>query len=78
MAHNTSVNAQAAFDAAQSIARAQTLPEAARLQANFLQQQIAVASAQTKEIFELSTKVARQTFETMNQASTKNFEQFKS
>lgn len=75
--HNTNVNAQAVFDAASSIARAKTLPEAARLQANFVQQQIAVATAQTKEIFELSTKVARQTFETMNQASTKNFEQFK-
>ncbi|MCH9807147.1 MAG: phasin family protein [Alphaproteobacteria bacterium] len=75
--HNTSVNAQAAFDAAESIARAKTLPEAARLQANFLQQQIAVATAQTKEIVDLSTKVARQTFETMNSASTKNFEQFK-
>lgn len=75
--HNTAVNAQAAFDAAESIARAKTVPEAARLQANFFQQQLAVAGAQTKELFELSTKVARQTFETMNSASAKNFEQFK-
>lgn len=77
MVHNTTVNAQAAFDAAESIARAKTLPEAARLQANFFQQQFAVAGAQTKELFELSTKVARQTFETMNTVSAKNFEQFK-
>ncbi|MEQ8824184.1 MAG: phasin family protein [Filomicrobium sp.] len=75
--HNTTVNAQAAFDAAESIARAKTVPEAARLQANFVQQQFAVAGAQTKELFELSTKVARQTFETMNTITTKNFEQFK-
>ncbi|KUO57109.1 MAG: phasin family protein [Alphaproteobacteria bacterium] len=75
--HNTAVNAQAVFDAAESIARAKTVPEAARLQANFFQQQLAVAGAQTKELFELSTKVARQTFETMNTASAKNFEQFK-
>lgn len=75
--HNTAVNAQAVFDAAESIARAKTVPEAARLQANFFQQQFAVAGAQTKELFELSTKVARQTFETMNTVSSKNFEQFK-
>lgn len=75
--HNTAVNAQAAFDAAESIARAKTVPEAARLQANFFQQQLAVAGAQTKELFELSTKVARQTFETMNTVTAKNFEQFK-
>ena len=45
MVHNTTVNAQAVFDAAESIARAKTLPEAARLQANFFQQQFAVAVA---------------------------------
>ncbi len=75
--HNTAVNTEAAFDAAQAIARAKTLPEAARLQANFFQQQFAIAGAQTKELFELSTKVAKQTFETLNTATTKNFEQFK-
>jgi len=75
--HNTAVNTEAAFDAAEAIARATTVPEAARLQANFLQQQFAVAGAQTKELFELSTKVAKQTFETMNTATAKNFEQFK-
>jgi hypothetical protein len=75
--HNTTVNTEAAFDAAQAIARAKTLPEAARLQANFFQQQFAIAGAQTKELFELSTKVAKQTFETLNATTTKNFEQFK-
>ncbi len=77
MVHNAAVNTEAVFDAAQAIARAKTLPEAARLQANFMQQQFAVAGAQTKELFELSTKVARQTFETMNSAATKSFEQLK-
>ncbi len=77
LVNNTAVNTEAAFDAAEAIARAKTLPEAARLQANFLQQQFAVASAQTKELFELSTKVARQTFETLNTASSKTFEQAK-
>lgn len=74
---NSVVNTEAAFDAAQAIARAKTFPEAARLQANFVQQQLAVASSQTKELFELSTKVAKQTFETLNVVATKSFEQIK-
>jgi len=75
--HNTSVNTEAAFEAAQNIARARTLPEAARLQGDFVQQQLAAASAQTKELFELSTKFAKQTFDSMNSAATRSFEQFK-
>jgi len=74
---NTAINAEAAFDAAEEIARAKTLPEAARLQASFLQQQVAVAGAQTKELFELSTKVAQQTFETLNSMTTSSFEKLK-
>lgn len=77
LVNNTAVNTEAVFDAAEAIARAKTLPEAARLQANFLQQQFAVAGAQTKELFELSTKVTRQTFETMNTAASKTFDQIK-
>lgn len=77
MMHNTTVNTESAFDAAQAMARAKSLPEAARLQADFVQQQFAVMSAQTKELFELSTKVSQQTFETVNQAATKSFEQMK-
>jgi hypothetical protein len=75
--HNTMANTEAAFDAAQAIARARSLPEAAKLQADFMQQQFAIAGAQFKEFFELSTKVSKQTFETMNAAATKNFEQMK-
>jgi len=74
---NTVANTEAAFDAAQAMARAKTLPEAAQIQAKFLQQQMTIAGAQTKELFELSTKVAKQAFETMNQAATKSFEQMK-
>jgi len=72
---NASQNTEAAFEAAQAMARARTLPEAMRLQANFFQQQFAAASAQTKELFDLSSKVARQTLETVNTAATKSFEQ---
>jgi phasin len=75
--NNTIANTEAAFDAAQAMARAKTFPEVARLQANFWQQQMATAGAQTKELFELSTKVAKQTLETMNSAATKSFEQMK-
>ena len=74
---NTTVNTEAAFEAAQAMARARSLPEAARLQADFVQQQLAIAGAQTKELFELSTKLTRQTFETMNAAATRSFEQYK-
>lgn len=74
---NATSNTEAAFDAAQAIARAKTLQEAARLQAMYFQQQISAAGAQTKELFELSTKVAKQTFDSVNAAATKTFDQLK-
>jgi phasin len=74
---NTEVNTEAAFEAAHAIARAKTVPEAMRLQTSFLQQQFAAAGAQSKELFELSAKVAQQTLETMNTAATRTFEQLK-
>ncbi len=75
--NNTAMNTEAAFDAAQAMARARTLPEAARLQADFMQQQFAIAGAQTKELFELSAKVTREAIESMNAAASKSFDQFK-
>lgn len=74
---NTVTNAEAAFDAAQAIARARTLPEAARLQAEFMQKQMATAGAQTRELFELSSRIAQQTFASFNAAATKSFESIK-
>lgn len=74
---NTEANTEAVFDAAQAIARAKTLPEVLRLQTAFVQQQLSNAGAQSKELFELSTKVAQQTFESLNSAATKTFEQLK-
>lgn len=74
---NTAANAEAAFEAAQAIARARTLPEAARLQSDFIQQQLAAASTQTKELFELSTKIAQQTFASMNSAASRTSTHFK-
>ena len=74
---HVTVNAEAAFDAAEAIDKARTLPEAARLQAEFVQKQFAAAGAQTKELFELSTRVAQQTFQSVNDIATKSFEQMK-
>lgn len=74
---HVAINTDAAFDAAEAIVKARTLPEAARLQAEFVQKQFAAASAQTKELFELSTRVAQQTFQSVNDIATKSFEQMK-
>ena len=74
---NTTANTEAVFDAAQAMARARSLPEAARLQADFMQQQMAIASAQTKELFEISTRMTRQAMESVNAAATRSFEQMK-
>jgi hypothetical protein len=72
---NTAANAEAVFDAAHAIATARSIPEAARIQAEFLQKQFAIAGAQTKELLELSARIAQQTLETVNTAATKSFEQ---
>jgi hypothetical protein len=69
------VNAETAFATACAIARARTLPEIAHLQSSFLQQQVAAAGAQTKELFELSANVTQQAFAALNAASVKTFEQ---
>ncbi|MEE9546070.1 MAG: phasin family protein [Hyphomicrobium sp.] len=74
---NASANAEAIFDAAEAMARAKTVPEFARLQATFIQQQLAAASTQSKEFFELSSKLSRQTLEGMNAIATKTFDQVK-
>lgn len=71
---NTTVNAEAAFEAARAIARAGTVTEALRLQTEFVQRQFAVAGAQTKELFELSTRVATNAFEHASEATTKTVE----
>lgn len=73
--HNAETNTKAVFDAAQAISRAKTFPEIARLQTSFFQKQMGDAAVQTQEFCELSMKVAQQTFEAMNSAAAKTFEQ---
>ena len=74
---NVEINTEAAFDAAEAIARAKTVPEVLKLQTSFMQQQLTASANQTKEFLELSAKIAQQTFETMNAAASKTFEQVK-
>ena len=75
LAHSAT-NADATFNAALKIVRAPTLPDAARLQAEFVQAQLATASAQTQELFQLSSKVAASTMEQFQAAATKMAGQF--
>ena len=72
---NALANTEAAFDAAQAIARAKDMNEAAQLQAKFLQAQFAKAGEQSKEFYELWAKLAQQTFGTLNTIATKSFTQ---
>ncbi len=74
---NTARNATAAFDAAEAMVRAKSVPEALQVQAQFLQSQFAAAGAQTKELFDLSTRIAQQTFEVVNAKTAQAFEQVK-
>jgi hypothetical protein len=75
--HNTTSNTEAAFAAASEIMKAKTLPEAARLQAEFMKNQFSVAGAQTQELFKLSTELAKSAFDQMNAATAKTMEQAK-
>jgi hypothetical protein len=74
---NIEANTKAAFDGAQSISRARTLPEVVRLQANYLQNQVVATSVQAKELCELSAKVVQQTFEAMSAAASKTFDELR-
>lgn len=65
---DAATTATAVFEAATAMSKAKTVARAAQIQAEFFQQQMTVAGLQTKELFELSTKVAKQAFDTMSQA----------
>ncbi len=65
------------FEAASRHRPRQDAPRGTSPPDSFFQQQVTAAGAQTKELFELSTKVAQQTFESINSAATKTFEQMK-
>ena len=70
---NFVANTEALFDAAQAMVRAKDLPEAAQLQAKFIQTQMAKAGEQSKELYEFASKQIQQTFASWNSVATKSF-----
>lgn len=69
---NVAANTSAAFDAAEAMARSKTLPEALKVQTAFMQSQMTKAGEQTRELYELSTKLFQQTLASMNAASSRS------
>jgi len=77
MVSNFEGNTQAVFKAAAAVAKAQSLPEAAKLHTDFFQKQIAIANAQSKELFEMTTKLAKKNADTFQASATKTMDQLK-
>ena len=73
---NMAANTEAAFDAAQAMLRAKDVTEAVQLQAKFFQSQFAKAGEQSKEFYELASKLTQQTFVTWKSVATKSFTRF--
>ncbi len=53
--------------------RTKDVTEAAQLQAKFIQAQVAKAGEQSKEFYELASKLTQQTFASWNSVATKSF-----
>lgn len=64
-------NTETAFAAAETMARAKTLPEIASLQAKYAQDQLTAAGSQGKELLELATKVAQEAGAAVNDIANK-------
>ncbi len=64
-------NAEVAFDAAEKLARARTVTEAANLQTQFAKDQLEAAGTQGQELLELTSKVAKETTEAITAIATK-------
>jgi len=60
IAEDVLANTSSALDAAEQLVDAKTLPEAAQLQAKFVQTQVNVMGEQGKALLELSLKVAKE------------------
>jgi len=74
---NVNKNMEGAFDAAQTIARARTMTEIARLQVDMTHEQLTIANQQMKELIELSAEIAKHTLDTVNGVVTMTFEQLR-
>jgi len=69
---NATANAEAVFDAALAVARAKSFSEAAKIQSEFVQQLTAKAVAQSKELFDLSSRSTQHVIETAQAAASKS------
>jgi len=74
---NLEDNTEAVFKAAAAVAKAKSLPEAAKLHTDFFQQQFAIANAQTKELFEMTSKLAKKNAEAWNSTAANTMDQLK-
>jgi hypothetical protein len=70
-------NTEAAFIAAKAIAQAKSPVEAAELQAKYAQAQLTKAGEQSRDLLELSTKLAQKTAEAVTGFATKSAAQYK-
>ena len=77
VAETFEVNANAVFNTAFAIVRAKSFQEAAQLHTDFVQEHANRVGEQTKALYELGSKVAKDTAEAVNTAGTKTLEQLK-
>ena len=75
---NVSTNTDAVMKAASEIARAKSVPDALRLQAEFMQAQMSLFAAQSQELFRLSAGVSKTAADKMGAVATRAADQFKS
>jgi hypothetical protein len=73
MVRNMAANAEAAFDAAQAIVAAKSLPEIAKLQSELVQKLAMQATEQAREFLDLSTRATQHLFETAQSAAARSF-----
>ena len=66
---NIAANTEAMFEAAQTIARAETVPEAVQLQAKFVQQQFVTAGEQTREMLDLYAQLTANALDSLHRVA---------
>ena len=75
LVQNFAANIEASFAVAHAIAKAQSLPEALKLQTECVQKLGAQPTEQTKEFFDLSTRATQHVFEQVQAGTAKTMKQ---
>ncbi|MGH1350682.1 MAG: phasin family protein [Methyloligellaceae bacterium] len=75
--NQASENTAAAFEAAEAMVQTKSVPEAFQIQSEFLKKQMEIFGNQSKEIYELTNKLATEATQNINKATSKAFEQSK-